>query len=91
MNNPTWPIVAGYLILSAITAGLYYLNFKSITNSKISEQMNQLNETVAKEMTAAQTGRLQIRDRLATLESTIAEIEQIKAELGNVKIAIGRR
>ena len=90
MFNPTWPIVFGYAIVSLATAGLYYLNFNSISNKTMMSQMNQLNEQVAKEMAAAQTGRLQIRDRLTELEAKTEEVELLKTELSNIRMSMRR-
>ena len=88
--NPTWPIVAGYLIVSLVTAGLYYLNFSSISNRTMMSHMNQLNDQVAKEMAAAQNGRLLIRDQLNKLNEQVADVELLKTELSNIRMSMRR-
>ena len=90
MFNPTGPIVAGYLIVSLVTAGLYYLNFSSISNRTMMSHMNQLSEQVAKEMAAAQNGRLQLRERLTEIETKISDVELLKTELSNIRMSIRR-
>ena len=90
MFNPTWPIVFGYLIVSVITAGLYYLNFSSISNRTVMSHMNQLSDQVAKEMAAAQTGRLLIRDQINNLNEQMADVELLKTELSNIRMSLRR-
>lgn len=90
VDNPTWPIVAGYLIVSLVTAGLYYLNFSSISNRTMMSHMNQLSDQVAKEMAAAQNGRLLIRDQINKLNEQVADVELLKTELSNIRMSIRR-